>query len=140
VIADATPSGPPHAAEIHLERELDGSCWIAARAHEEIGPYRARGLDFSTVHIAEGTLLGNYYGTRRPETAFAHTSPAYVLVDGKPIRSWQDADYYVRYMNSSIEWLKTEAKFARPSDRQASIEAFERGRAIYQERARRPRA
>ena len=36
VIASATPSGPRHQAEIHLEDPLRGSCWIAARALEEL--------------------------------------------------------------------------------------------------------
>jgi hypothetical protein len=43
---------------------------------------------------------------------FAHTSPVYAIVDGKPIRSWDDAQYYVGYMQHAIDWLKTEARFA----------------------------
>jgi len=135
VIAEATPSGKLHTAEIRLEHPLTESCWIAARAFEDIRPYRARGLNFSTVHIEEGTLHGNYYGTRRPETVFAHTSPVYVTRDGAPVRSWDDAQYYVRYMDRAIHWLKTEAKFASESDKRASIEAFLAGRAIYEKRA-----
>ena len=135
VVAQAAPSGPHHRAEIHLEYPLRRSCWIAARAHEDIGGYSARSLDFSKVHIDEGTLHGNYYGTRRPETVFAHTSPVYAILDNKPIRSWDDAEYYVRFLDNGIRWLETEAKFARPSDKGASIEAFEAGRAIYRKRA-----
>jgi hypothetical protein len=59
----------------------------------------------------------------------------YVIRDGEAIRSWEDARYYVLYMESAIRWLKTEAKFARPGDKDASIEAFERGRAVYEKRA-----
>jgi hypothetical protein len=97
------------------------------------------GIDFTTVHIDRGTLLSNYYGTRRPETVFAHTSPVYVMLDGDPIRSWDDANYYIRYMDQSIEWLNREAKFARQSDQQATLEAFRKGRAIYEQRAREAR-
>jgi len=68
---------------------------------------------------------------------FAHTSPVYVIADGKPIRSWEDAQFYVRYMESAIRWLNKEARFASAADRKASIEAFERGKAVYEERARR---
>ena len=88
------------------------------------------------MHIAQGTRLGDYYGTRRPETVFAHSSPVYVIRDEKPIRSQADAEYYVRYVDNAIHWLETEAKFARPADKQASIAAFEEGRAVYAARAR----
>jgi hypothetical protein len=135
VIADASPSGSDYTAEIHLEHRLDKSSWFAARALEEMGPYRSMGIDFTTVHIDRGTLLSNYYGTRRPETVFAHTSPVYVMLDGDPIRSWDDASYYVRYMDQSIDWLTKEGEFAHPSDKQATLEAFRKGRAIYKRRA-----
>ncbi len=136
VIAEATPSGKSHHAEIHLEHPTEHSCWLAARAFEDIGVYRARGLDFSRVHSEEGTLLGNYYGTRRPETVFAHTSPIYVIRDDEPIRNWDDAQYYIRFMDSAIQWIKTEAKFASESDKQDSINAFLAGRAVYEKRAK----
>ena len=44
-------------------------------------------------------------------------------------------NYYTRYLDHAIRWLKTEAKFARPCDQQASIQAFEQGRAVYADRA-----
>lgn len=135
VIAETTPTGPRHHAQIHLEFPLRQSGWIAARAYENIESYRALGIKFSTVHIDKGTLLSDYFGTRRPETVFAHTSPVYVIRDGQPIRSWEDADYYIRYVDRSLQWLTTEAKFASSSDKQASIEAFQGARAIYQKRA-----
>ncbi len=135
VVGETSPTGPRHHAELRLEHPVNQSCWIAARAMEDIGPYRRAGLKFSTVHIESGTLHGNYYGTRRPETVFAHTSPVYVIRDGQPIRSWEDADYYVRYLDRAIQWLKSDGKFANPSDRESSIEAFEKGRALYLKRA-----
>jgi hypothetical protein len=135
VIAEASPSGKRYHAEIHLEHPLGDSCWIAARALEDIKPYRQRGLKFSTVHIDEGTLLSNYYGTRRPETVFAHSTPVYVIRDGEPIRSWEDAQYYIGYLDNCIHWLRTEAKFASPSDKRSSIEAFQMGRKVYEARA-----
>lgn len=128
-VADSTPGGRNHHARIHLERRLEGSCWIAARVVEDLGPYRDRGVAFSKVHAAAGTLLGNYFGTRRPETVFAHSSPCYVILDGKPIRNWDDAGYYVRYMDQSIQWLEREGKFARPGDKRATLDAFRQGRA-----------
>ncbi len=136
VIAQATPSGKQHRAEIHLEHPIQQSCWLAARVCEDLGRYRGKGLDFQAVHVPSGTRLSDYYGTRRPETVFAHSSPVYCIRDEKPIRNWEDAQYYARYLDNAIHWLETEAKFARPADKQASIQAFEQGRAIYRARAR----
>jgi hypothetical protein len=139
VVAQATPGGPRHKAEIHFEYPVRQSAWLAARVSEDLDSYRKRGIDFQTVHILEGTRLSDYYGTRRPETVFAHSSPVYVIRDGTPIRNWEDAEYYARYIDNAIRWLETEAKFARPADKQASIAAFQQGRAVYQARAREAR-
>jgi hypothetical protein len=139
VIAGTSPSGVRSRAEIHLEHPVRQSCWIAARALEDIEPYRRRSFPFSTVHIDRGTVLSDYFGTRRPETVFAHSSPVYVIRDGRPIRSWDDAQYYTRYLDNCIEWLKTSARFSKPGDKEASIAAFLEGRAVYQKRAREAR-
>jgi len=134
-IAQATPSGHRHRAEIHLEHPINQSCWLAARVVEDLETYRKRGVAFPEVHVAEGTRLSDYYGTRRPETVFAHSSPVYLIRDEEPIRNHDDAEYYVRYLDNAIRWLKTEARFARPSDKQDSLQAFEQGRAIFTARA-----
>ncbi|MCC7497036.1 MAG: CehA/McbA family metallohydrolase [Bryobacterales bacterium] len=139
VIAEASPSGARHRTRIHHEHRVTGSCWIAARAVEDLGEYRRQGFRFTTVHAAQGTTVSNYFGTRRPETVFAHSSPVYVIRDGRPIRSYDDAEYYMRYLDNSIEWLKSSGRFKRAEDKQASIDAFLRGRAIYEQRAREAR-
>jgi hypothetical protein len=58
------------------------------------------------------------------------------MVDGKPVRSWDDAQYYIGYLQHAIEWLKQEARFASAEDRKSSIAAFEQGKAVYEQRAR----
>jgi hypothetical protein len=139
VVAEVTPSGRRFNAEIHLEHPLTESCWIAARAYEDIDGYYAKGVQFDEIHQAEGTLLSNYFGTRRPETVFAHTSPVYVVRDTQPIRSWDDAQYYIRYMDLSMNWIEKEARFANEQDRKSSLEAFRIGRAVYERRAKEAR-
>jgi hypothetical protein len=47
--------------------------------------------NFSEIHCDDGTLFSSQYGTRRPENVFADKSPVYAIVDGKPIRIWDDA-------------------------------------------------
>ncbi len=136
VVAQATPSGTRHRAEIHLEHPVQKSCWLAARVLEDLDGYRGKGLNFQTVHVPVGTRLSDYYGTRRPETVFAHSSPVYCIRDGQPIRNWEDAEYYTRYFDQAIHWLETEGRFSRPSDRQASIQAFQQGRAVFAARAK----
>jgi len=136
VLAEATPSGQMHKAEIHAEFPIRHSRWIAARVVEDLSTYRARGVDFREVHVSTGTRLSDHFGTRRPETVFAHSSPVYVIRDAEAIRSEDDAEYYVRYLDRAIHWLQTEGKFARPSDKRASIQAFEQGRAVYAARAK----
>jgi hypothetical protein len=136
VVAQSTPSGTRHRAEIHLEYPLRQSSWLAARVCEDMNSYRRRGVDFSTVHVAAGTILSDYYGTRRPETVFAHSSPVYCICNEEPIRSAGDAEYYIRYIDNAIGWLRKDAKFARPADQAASIQAFQQGRAVYAARAR----
>ena len=60
----------------------------------------------------------------------------YAIVDGKPIRSWEDAQYYVGYMQHAIDWLQQEARFASEQDRKSSIAAFQQAKAVYEQRAR----
>jgi hypothetical protein len=86
------------------------------------------------VHEPNGTRHGAYFGTRRPETVFAHSTPVYVHHDDKPIRSAEDADYYIRYLDAATAWLEKQGRFARPSDKKATLEAFEAARAIYRRR------
>jgi len=135
VIADSSPSGIRHHATINLEYPVRESCWIAARVLEDSGTYRARQVNMQAIHQDRGTLHGDYYGTRRPETVFAHTSPVYLILEGQPIRSQEDAEYYVRYLESAIAWLEKEGKFARPSDKKATLEAFRTGQRLYRSRA-----
>ncbi|MGH9719447.1 MAG: CehA/McbA family metallohydrolase, partial [Bryobacteraceae bacterium] len=135
VVADSSPSGSHHRASINFEHKATDSCWIAARVLEDSSTYRAKQVNFRTIHQPQGTLHGNYYGTRRPETVFAHTSPVYVLRDGRPIRSQEDAEFYVRYLDSVVAWLEREGRFARPSDKTATLDAFRAGQRVYRRRA-----
>lgn len=107
---------------------------------EDLTTYRARQVNFSEIHQTAGTHHGDYYGTRRPETVFAHSSPVYVIRDGKPIRNWDDAQYYIRYLDSAEAWLNRKGRFARPSDRKATMDAIQQARIVYGRRAEESRA
>ena len=138
VIAQTSPSGIRHRAEIHVEHPVNRVAG-SQRARWRTWSVSARGSAFSTVHVDKGTLLSDYFGTRRPETVFAHSSPVYALRDGEPIRSWDDAQYYIHYIDNCIQWLKRDARFSKLGDKEASIEAFLKGRVIYERHAQEAR-
>ncbi|MFC1558788.1 hypothetical protein ACFL40_05490 [candidate division KSB1 bacterium] len=74
------------------------------------------------------TLLNSYYGTEAHEVPYAHTSPVYVTVDEKPIRSHSDAEYFVRYLDNAIHFLNTEGKFSSEETKQFVLRKFKEGR------------
>ena len=108
------PAGVSGDAEVAGSRRAPWRTWA-----------RYPAVKFSEIHRGEGTLFSSLYGTRRPENVFAHTSPVYAIVDGKPIRSWDDAQYYIGYLQHAIDWLRPEARFASAEDKKSSIAAFE---------------
>ncbi len=73
------------------------------------------------------TFLNRYYGTLRPETAFAHTSPSYVMIGDEPIRSAKDAEYFIRYLENSISGLKKSGSFPSKEAKQEVLDFFKNG-------------
>ena len=57
VVAQATPSGPRHFAEIHFEHRVGRSCWIAARVCEDLDAYRKRRRGLSGCPRSAGHAL-----------------------------------------------------------------------------------
>ena len=108
------------------------SCWITARAYESPQPHKKRGINFSHNPIngnrRKTTHFNRYYGTNLPEVPFAHTNPLYVTVGGKPIHSKTDAEYYVRYLDNTIQFLRTEGRFPSEEAKQSVLRQFEEGR------------
>lgn len=109
------------------------SCWIAARAHQFTEGDRDRGVSFMQRRDVGGgpTFLNRYYGTLRPETTFAHTSPTYVLVNGSPIRSTEDAAYFVTYLENGINWLAKSGRFPSEDARQEVLDTFRKGKHLF---------
>ena len=69
-------------------------------------------------------------------TVFAHTSPVYVIRGDRPIRSRTDAEYYVRYLENSMHWLRTRGAFPSEAAKQSALAAFEEGRQAFRALAR----
>ncbi|MFC1558769.1 CehA/McbA family metallohydrolase [candidate division KSB1 bacterium] len=106
------------------------SCWITARAYESPLPYKKRGVSFSRNRFRGygPTLLNSYHGTEAPELAFAHTNPLYVTMEGKPIRSRKDAQYYAHFLENAMHYLRTQGVFASEDKKQEVLQQFEEGR------------
>lgn len=115
VVASA-PSVPGRSSiSLTTPVEIGESSWLAARVVSEMTlPYQANPvLGIEDIPV------------------FAHTSPVYVDVAGKPRRSPQDADLFMSWIDESIGWLRTQARVPEEGRRQEMIALFERARRVY---------
>ncbi len=129
VIAEKIIEEGQHHAKLEIEYKPGKSVWIAARAHQFSQVNAFGGVSFLQRRDAGGgpTLLNRYYGTTRPETAFAHTSPIYVTVDKQPLRSQEDAEYFMQYLENGISWLQQHGRFPSVQAKQEVVSAFRKG-------------
>ena len=90
---------------------MDGSGWIAARV---LGPKQ---------HGAMDSYL------------FAHTNPVFVIADGEPIRSQEDAAFFVRWIERTLEDLHSMDRWDDPAHKAEVIATFEEGLRRYRAQA-----
>ena len=62
----------------------------------------------------------------------AHTSPVYILVDGKPIAFKQDAEYMISWIDRLLEVNKKAGRYNTESQRAEVEEIFRKARKIYE--------
>jgi len=129
VIAEKIIEKGQHYAKLEIEYKPGKSVWIAARVHQYNQDDTRDGVSFTQRRDFGGgpTLLNKYYGTMRPETAFAHTNPIYITINKKPIRSKEDAAYFIEYLHNSISWLQRSGRFPSEQARQETVSAFKQG-------------
>ena len=84
------------------------SSWIAARV---TGPWNR-------------LVLNDAY-------TFAHTSPVWVTVGGKPVWSEADARFWMEWIDKLIERVQQRGRFATAARRQEVVDLFRRGREFY---------
>ncbi len=117
-------------AEIEINYEPSESTWICARAYRLKNQYLRAGLNpaqrrnLSPVQ----TDLNMYFGTLRPETPFAHTSPIYLSLSGNPIYKEADAKYFVQYIDNVMKWLDDKGSFPDEKSKQEVLKEFKLGR------------
>jgi TolB protein len=68
---------------------------------------------------------------------FATTSPIYVTVGGEPVRSAQDADYFIAWIDRLIENARTHAGYNTAEEKSVVLKLLTDARAVYSERAAR---
>jgi hypothetical protein len=99
----------PWSGEADLE--LERSAWIAARV---TGPWNRLVLNDTSL--------------------FAHTSPVYVTVDGKPIRSQADARHWMEWIDKLIERVEQRGQFSSSARKQEVVDLFLKARRVYESR------
>ena len=106
----ATKENPSGARKVSFTAQvpIEGSTWIAARTS-------------SSEHLPFNNDI----------PIFAHTSPIYIEVPGRPSGSPEAADYFARQCEDAIEWARTKAKVLDESQRQEMIALYEEARKIY---------
>jgi TolB protein len=109
VAATATPTAEGTAAKLSHTLQADESAWVAARV---TGPAHRRVMNDSQL--------------------FAHTSPVYLVRDGKPVAIAKDAAIVLGWIDRLIEDVKKSPRFAKDAHRQEVLEIFQRGRRHYE--------
>ena len=64
---------------------------------------------------------------------FAHTNPVFAIVDGQPIRSREDAAFFVAWIDEVLADLRGMDRWDDPAHKQEVLATFEDGRRRYQE-------
>jgi TolB protein len=68
---------------------------------------------------------------------FGSTSPIYVQVGDKPVRSAEDASFFVRWIDRITETTRTSTAWNSPAEQAGALRALSEARAAFQERAQR---
>ena len=104
--------GGPHELACETRMSISESTWLAARVRGRVEP--------------------TAYGGVAPWNLHAHTSPIYVLKDGKPIRQKADATAMADYIRLITERYRQKARFENNKHREALFENLERALAFYE--------
>jgi TolB protein len=115
VVVNGRPVVSGDSLTIDREITLTESSWVAVRA---LGPWHR--------------LILN------DDAAFAHTSPVYVYLGDRPIRSPEDARFYVDWIDQLIDRVEKRGRFATPEKKQEVVDLFRRARQVFLDRAAPP--
>lgn len=111
VIRTVHPSGPHFEAVIDEPIEVERGGWLAARAH--------------------GNKMLEYGLTWWKIPVFAHTSPIYLEMSGRPAASREAAELFLDQLGYLQKWLQTDANFPTQENKKEALDRVARARAIY---------
>ncbi len=103
VIARAEATSRAKTLTVNINLPVSESTWVAARAFE----------------------------SNRETARFAHTSPVYIEVAGKPVLSSKAAAYYKANVDRIIEFTTASKLFKREKDRRTALSIYRKARSIY---------
>lgn len=109
VVRTVEATGAKKEIEVEFEIPVESSGWVAARV---LGP-------------PQHGVMDSYL--------FAHTNPVYLIADGEPIRSSEDAAYFVRWIDEVVRELRGMDRWDDPSHKEEVISTFREARRLYQE-------
>lgn len=112
VVRSARPSGPHYTAAIDDELKVDRGGWIAARAY--------------------GRKMLPYGATWWQMPVFAHSSPIYLIMPGKPAASAESATLFLDQLGYLKRWIEQTAKFPTAANKAEALDRIAQGEAIYQ--------
>jgi hypothetical protein len=135
MIAETVISHDSEYAEVEITVTPQTSMWFAARAYRYYHLQEEAGINFGQPRKQGNgaTTLNRWYGTLRPETPFAHTSPVWCAVNNQAVRSAMDAEYFMQYMDSSMRWLERHGVFSSQTVKNAVLQQFRDGRTRFSE-------
>lgn len=111
VVREARPSGDHFDASIDDSIEVERGGWIAARAH--------------------GPKMLPYGATWWKMPVFAHSSPIYLDMPGRPAPAAESAALLLDQLGYFERWAESTARFPTPENKRQALEYVARAKAIY---------
>jgi hypothetical protein len=111
IVRTARPTGDRFEATLAFDLDVDRGGWLAARAH--------------------GSKMLPYGETWWQQPVFAHTSPVYLDMPGRPVPAAGSAKLFLEQLGYFEEWVNTKAYFPTPANRDEALRLFAQARAVY---------
>ena len=112
VVAQAKPTGERHDASMQQTIEVDRGGWIAARAH--------------------GPKMLPYGATWWQMPVFAHSSPIYLDMPGRPPPAAESAKLLLEQLSYLERWAESRAHFPSPENRTETLGWIAKAKAVYE--------
>lgn len=115
VIRSAKPSGKRHVATLDEPVEVDRGGWVALRAH--------------------GRNMLPYGATWWQMPVFAHSSPIYLDMPGRPADAAESANLFLDHLGYLERWVEQKAKFPTAESKSEALARVAQARAVYEKLA-----